>query len=84
MYKNFLKIITLTFLLSSCNAAMVGGFAEGMNRGLSSPSQNASSDLRKMKRDMQEQKDELEKIKNDMRWECIGNGGVPIGNKCMK
>ena len=24
------------------------------------------------------------RMKSDMRWECIGNGGVPIGNKCMK
>ena len=83
MYKTFLKIITLFFLLSSCNSAMIGGFAEGLNRGLSSPSQNASSDLRQMKRDIQEQKDELEKMKRERRYACISNGGVPVGNTCM-
>ena len=48
--KKLLFITMLSFLLFSCNASFIGGFIQGVNSGMSTPSEKSSVDLKKDKK----------------------------------
>jgi len=39
--------------------------------------------LRSQQSAIDEQQRKMDQLESDARWECISNGGVPMGNKCM-
>ncbi len=54
-----------------------------LNNKIQQQQQQQQRSIEEQERAIKEQEREMDRLQNDMRWECISAGGVPVGNKCM-
>ena len=76
----FLFLIVISLMLSSCNKAMVGGFADAYNRSSRTPSENLAYETRKLRREMEDMQRAQARMKRQAFTKCLINSDISGAN----